>query len=449
MFKLNRILSLLIMVVTLSHAYADVMLYGKIVAGVEDDQFQNTTVPGTGSVQDYGSYFGIRGNEVLTNQSSFIWQVEQLLDISSGQSYYSTTAGGQVVPSGSAPSVGHDTVSYNQFATGDSYMGLRGEWGQIRLGNLSSYMRSNMGTVDVFNYGDGQNGLATWSRTSSNVILPNSIGYNSLAWNGITIGMLYSWDNLGQTGFNSEVAVPSYGNGLNGNYSGGVYSFGVAWSNSNFGVNLGGLIWPTVGKYPSNSVSGGNPAGVTNASIYGNAYAMRLELSYNDPDGVFMGLGVQSTNGLGWTAWANSGGSFNNYTANSGYNYAGLNSAEYQTQEFATSIGYHLGVWAPKIGYAYGNNLMYNTSIGGALGGGNNQIPNSGYQQFVAELDWNIDPETIMFLNFGQIWYGNTLQNISYCGVSCNGGNPVGTVNATNQEFFNQSTIGFGLSHTF
>jgi len=188
---------------------------------------------------------------------------------------------------------------------------------------------------------------------------------------------------------------------------------------------------------------------ISGSAQYGNAYLDRLEILYNDPDGIYASVGMQTTSGLGWTAWANSGGSFNNYIVNSAYNYAGLSSAEYQTREFAASLGYHLGMWSPKIGYAYGNNLMYGGAFSNVLVGNASQIPDSGYQQIVAELDLTLDPQTTVFANYGQIWFGNTLQNISYCGANCNQGSVIGNVNGNNQAFYNQSTIAVGLSHTF
>ncbi|HLX52773.1 MAG TPA: hypothetical protein VKR58_02475, partial [Aquella sp.] len=157
-----------------------------------------------------------------------------------------------------------------------------------------------------------------------------------------------------------------------------------------------------------------------------------------------------TTSGLGWNGWATSGGSWGNYVTNVGYNYQGLTSNQYQTQELGGTLGWHVGQWTPKLGYMYGNNLMYNGTITSVAAGTANYIPNSGYQQIVAELDWNITPRTIVFLNFGQEWYGNTVQNIAFCGgTGCSlikGANPV---NATNQYLFNQASGAIGFSHTF
>ena len=81
-----------------SGAFADVNLYGKLAIGLENDQFQDTTVQPTGSVQDYGSYFGIRGSDPVFGKTSAIWQIEQSLDIAAGQAYSNSTAGGSTMP---------------------------------------------------------------------------------------------------------------------------------------------------------------------------------------------------------------------------------------------------------------------------------------------------------------------------------------------------------------
>jgi hypothetical protein len=91
-----------------------------------------------------------------------------------------------------------------------------------------------------------------------------------------------------------------------------------------------------------------------------------------------------------------------------------FNTKAIQTQELSTSLGYHLGQWTPKFGYAHGNNWMRNGDVTSVMLGGAEQIANTGYDQFVIELDLNITPRTIAFINFGQIFYGNTLSNISF-----------------------------------
>ncbi len=428
-------------------SFGDVTLYGRVAAGLENDQFQNTTVPGTNSVQDYGSYFGIRGTDEVYGDTSAVWQIEQLLDITSGQAYYNTTAGGMTVSRNgmSGNNNGRVWSEMNVLASGETYVGLQGGWGRVRLGNLSNYMRENMGAVDLYNYGNGVNGLSNWSRTTK--ILPDAIGYDSPTWGGFSFAGQYSFNTSGQIGVSGIGTSTTFGGGLNGYYSGGVYSMGMGWGYGPYSIELGSQIYSNVGTYATGTSGAQLPPGYPQYAAYNNAYVNRLELGFNDPDSLILGVGMQISQGLGWASWANSGGSFNNYIYNPGYNVTGLNNNQYQTQEAALSLGYHFGPWTPKIGYAYGNNMMYGGNIGSVLSGTANQIANTGYQQAVAELDWNITPRTIAFINYGQAWYGSTLQNISYCGNACSTAGT--TVNGNNQAFINQSTAAIGLTHTF
>lgn len=431
-------------------AYADINLYGRVAIGMERDQFSNTTLPSTGSIQDFGSYFGLRGDESLYGQTSALWQIEQFVDLTTGQGYFSATGFGTIPKRDWSPMIGRVWQQRNTLASSESYLGLQGvEWGRIRLGNLSNYMRSSMGSVDLYNYAAGANGLGVYSRTTG--LMSTSIRYDSPVWYGISFVLDYSFNNLGQmftSGMNGPVA--NFGAGLNGNYSGGVYNFGLGWKENNISVKWGTLLFQQVGTYASgNGV--GVPSEYPSASAYNNAYASRLEFGYNNVDGGgILGLGFQVASGLGWYGWANSGGSFGNYFANPGVNTTGLDSNQYQTQEVALTGGWHFGAWTPKLSYAYGNNMMYNGNLWGVSTGSANQIGNSGYQQVAAELDWNVSSKTIVFLGYGQIWYGNTLQNIAYCGsLNCAAQNVGATINGSNQAFFNQATATLGFSHTF
>ncbi len=439
----KRIISF-ILASTSTVAFADVNLYGRVAVGLENDQFQNTDTPGGGNIQDFGSYFGIRGNDPIYGQTSAIWQVEQFLDITSGQAYYSTTAYGRISPNPSNPSnTGHINNEVNTLASGESYLGMQGGWGRIRLGNISNYMRQQMGAVDVYNYANGVDGLGNYSRTSR--LLPTSIAYNSPIWNGFSLAGVYSYQNNGQNGVSGVNVGNNFGGSLNGVYSGGIYSLGLGWDKGPFSVRLGTQVYQQVGTYTDGTTGMDNGTGGQNAA-YPNAYQNRLELGYDDGEDLIVGIGFQITNGLGWSSWANSGGSYNNFIYN-GTAPEGLNSNQYQTQETALTLGWHLGPWTPKVSYVYGNNMMYGGDMWTVATGSASQIADSGYQQAVAELDWNVTPKTIVFINYGQIWYGQTLQNVAYCGTSCSTAGT--TVNGSNQSAQNQSSAAIGFTHTF
>ena len=464
---------------TLSAAsFADVNLYGKIAAGVENDQFQNTTVLGTGSVQDYGSYFGIRGTDSVYGETAVIWQVEQYLDVASGQAYNNTNGGGLIVPNpngtgatGSGGGSGHVNNQLNTLASSETYIGLQGEFGRFRMGNLGNYVRDNMGTTNMFNSANGVNGLGNFSRTSK--LIPTSVRYDSPTWGGFGFSALYGFNNNGLTGVSGVNSFNTFGMGLNGVYSGGIWSLGAGWSSGNLSMNLGTTIWENVGNYTTGnngmSTCTLNGGGVGTSAVcypnstYSPAYANTFEIAYNDPDGIIANVGLQTASGLGWNSWPTSGGTLG-IIYNPGYSAVANQLAttnNLQTQEAAVSFGYHLGPWTPKIGYAYGANMMANGDIGSVINGSAQQLANTGYQQVVAELDWNITPRTIAFVNFGQMWYGQSLANVGFSGNQIGNSGTVpnpqqagsGTVpNAVNGNTAyqnNQSTIAMGFSHTF
>lgn len=429
---------------------SNVDLYGKLAVGIENDQFQNSTVPGTGSVQDYGSYFGIRGIDPVYGDTSAIWQIEQNLDIAAGQAYYNNTAGGSTVARSGTVSNGRTTSEVNVLASRETYLGLQGVWGRVRIGNLANYMYSTQGQVDMYNYGNGANGLGSYSRTAK--LMPVAFRYDSPTWGGFNFAAVYSFNTNGQIGVSGIGSGTTFGGGLDGVYSGGVYSLGVKWGMDGYSVSLGTMIWQNVGTYTNGSNGMVVPAPYSGFNVaYSNAWATRLELAYDDPDGLLIGLGYQATSGLGWNSWANSGGSFKNYIVNSpSLNYATLATRIYQTLEMGFTVGYHFADWTPKIGYMHGFNMMSGAaSVVNAMIANSTAIPDTGYDQLAVEVDWNITPRTLVFANFGQVWWGQTMQGIQYCGLNCNNGNPVQTITPGSQNSLNQSTIALGLSHTF
>jgi predicted porin len=426
---------------------AEVSMYGKVVVGLQNDSFPGAPTPRSNSVQGFGSYFGIRGYDPVYGQNSAIWQIEQLVDIASGQAYARVRSNSMVIPRGgeSGNQRGRNTRVMNVLASGESYLGVQGEWGRLRLGMLSNYMRSSMGMLDMYNYGIGADGLVIYSRT--NRIFPTTVRYDSPKWGGFGFVTMYSFQANGQSGIYPLNPDTSINGSLNGFYAGGIYSLGMSWVGGNFSAKAGTTIFENVGSYTTNLSSSFNPVGAKypNAA-YQYAYGNRIELGYNDQDGLIMGLGLQATSGYGWNSWVNSAGSWGNYITNPGYNYPGLNTNQYQTQELAVTLGWHLGPWTPKLSYVYGNDLMYNGDVLAVATGNAPKIPNSGYQQVVGEVNLNITPRTIVFVNYGQLLYGQTIANIAFCGNACNN---VKSVNSSNHYQDSQATGAVGFSHTF
>jgi len=446
----KKLLTLLCLSSISGVALADISLYGRMSVGVENDSF-GSGIASAGSVQSFGSYFGLHGSESLSmaGDTRVIWQIENNLDIASGTTYFNQTGGGQIGANGLASGGMYRVTSeVNTLASSETYLGASGTWGSFKAGNLSNYVRSNMGGfTDVYNCGNGVDCLGNWSRLA--LVLPDSVSYATPSWHGFSAGVLYSFNNSGQISTSGIGIASNPSNGLAGYYNGGITSIGVGYAKNNFGINWMGQIWQDVGAYPNGN---GNVSPV----IYGDGssttgYASRIELGYSDPTGLLIGTGIQVTQGLGLASWANSGGTYGVSTNNitDPNILKGLQNSSYQTQEMAFTLGYHIGDFMPKASYAFGSNWMTGGTLWDMMTAQGNQIGGTSYQQFVTEIDWIATKSTVVFANVARIWYGDTLQNIQYNGASAAGNASAAYNTSTPGAFYNQMTIATGVSHTF
>lgn len=444
-------------------SFADVTLYGRVSAAIENDTFpqSNQQQPSSTSIQDYGSYWGIRGTDQVYGQTAAIWQVEQYLNITSGRPYQNTSGSGWVPgnPNGSSIANGASTSAVNSLASSDSYIGLQGVWGRARIGNLSNAYRTNTGAVDVYN-GNNANTMGTYDRFIR--VLPNSARYDSPTWNDFSFLAYISANtdgnfNTGGINGNGIAGLAADENGANGFP---IYGLGLSYNPGNFSATWNTQLNTNTGMYRAfgGSQGGYGPDGTTQVTQGINAYSSRIELGYNDPDSWFAGIGGQISQGYGYQSQAGNG-NMNNLWVNSaaisninaayynqslGADWFSLNQAVLSTAEIGATFGYHIRNWTPKIGYMYGSNVMSGGSPWDIIAG-NNQLGGTGYQQIVAELDWNITPRTIAFVSWGQQWWGNTAINM------VKGANPGSqTLNELDgSTYSNNMTTAVGFSHTF
>lgn len=451
-------------------AFADVTLYGRVAAAVENDAFPSNTQsqPGTTSVQDYGSYFGIRGTDQVYGQTAAIWQVEQFLNITSGEAYQNTTGSNWAPNHPGVASSGVNTSNINVLASSDSYIGLQGGWGRVRIGNLSNTFRTNTGAVDIYN-GNNANVLGTYDRFLQ--VLPQTIRYDSPSWQNFSLSGYYSFNQDGN--FNTGGAN---GNGLdqaadmNGANNSGIYGLGLFYNPGNFSATFNTMIEQNTGIYQTIQNGGSTPGNINGvpANQGVNAWTSRLEFNYNNPDSWFVGVGGQIAQGFGYFSvpgngglnnlWVTQGASGNvnsQYYGTCAGGWCPLNQSVLGTAEAGLSMGWHVENWTPKVGYVYGSNMMTGGSPWDLISG-NNQIGSTGYQQTIVELDWNITPRTIAFVNYGQVWWGNTNQSM-YKGTNpgvCQAGStsctPTTSMNqAGGSVWINNATSAVGFSHTF
>ena len=165
-------------------AMADVTLYGTVEAALETGKGLKHTnnTKSTTRVDDTGSLIGFKGAEDLGNGLKAIWQIEQSLNVDG------TTGAG----------TGNDSL--NRWATRDSFIGLEGNFGKVRVGRLSTYPKSAMGQSDAaWIYGAGVNGLQYHQAQALDGRTNNAIAYDSPAFGGFSFGATYGFDEVRTT----------------------------------------------------------------------------------------------------------------------------------------------------------------------------------------------------------------------------------------------------------
>jgi predicted porin len=217
-------------------AMADVTLYGNIEASIENGKslaYSGGAKKSTTRIDDTGSLIGFKGSENLGNGLKAIWQVEQALSID-----------------------GTNVNGNNTWATRDSFVGLTGNFGTVRLGKLSTYLNSDMEKFDAWIYGAGVNG-ATW--TTANTLdgrLDNAIRYDSPNLNGFKFTAAYGFDEARTTinnGNRSNKAVWNLGAGYeNAGYF--VDAGYVAYQDTDASGSKDGNYWRLEGGYNANNL---------------------------------------------------------------------------------------------------------------------------------------------------------------------------------------------------
>ncbi|SUX55570.1 porin [Chromobacterium vaccinii] len=310
-------------------AFADVTIYGKIKGGVE--YVDNGSTKQT-NVDDLGSRIGFKGSEDLGNGLKTIWQVETGFGIDGTSSK----------PSDSGT-----------FANRESFIGLQGGFGTVRLGNVSNFLDSDMGTVDTWEYKSDALGLGIFTRDATR--LKNSVRYDLPAVvPGLTAALQYGVkENKAAATSDRETTV-----------------LGLGYENSGF-----------FGKYA-----------YTHESKASTAYSYkandkhRLEVGYN-ANNLFVGLGYQQEKGgydvVGWGTYVPASVKPANLKPTD----------DVKTQEVALTAAYTFGAITPKFTYAHANNVKVN---------GVSQS-NTKYDQYVLGADYAISKRTTFGAQYGQI----------------------------------------------
>ncbi|OHX20997.1 porin [Chromobacterium sphagni] len=328
-------------------AFADVTIYGTLKAGVEN--VDNGSVKKT-NIDDLGSRIGFKGAEDLGSGLKAIWQVETGFAIDGNKDQYGASNSGT-------------------FANRNSFVGLQSNLGTLRLGNISNYGDSDMGTVDVWQYNSNALGLGVFTR--DNTRLKNSVRYDLPAVvPGLTAALQYGTKENKAGTIDPTTKLPSTDRE--------VYSLGLGYENSGF-----------FGKYSFQREG----TAVTQGTNVTRNDKHQLEVGYN-ANNLFVGLGYKQSKGdasvTDLSALATS-------QQTAAVQALVGNGVSFKSTEFALTTAYTLGAFTPKFTYAQGQNLKANGV----------KLDNTDYKQYVLGVDYALSKRTTVGAQYGEIKLGD------------------------------------------
>ena len=186
---------------------ADVILYGQIKGGVEVSKIKD--VDGTRTqIVDYGSRIGFKGHEHLTDNLDAIWQVESKVDIGGG--------------------------SGRTFGTRDSFIGLKGGFGTVKVGYQQTPIKELNGKLDQWEYDSSVAGLGTFTRGTDANRRATAVSYETPDLSGFTAKAYYSPSE--QENGESTNAL-----GAHKNKAKGIYGLSASYKNSGFFADVAGV----------------------------------------------------------------------------------------------------------------------------------------------------------------------------------------------------------------
>jgi predicted porin len=363
-------------------ACADVVLYGQVKAGMQSDAISHGETQTR--VEDYTSYVGFKGEEALGDGLRTVWQVENRVHA--------------------------DGKDSEGFSTRQTFVGLKSEsMGTVRVGYLDSAL-NDMGQVDPWSYSAlfqsrydekgalvpnatsfGANGLGVFTRTGQR--LKNAVRYDSPELSG--------WSGTLSYGFGEDKTKTRKASDI--------VSLGTAYRHGAY-----------FGRYGYQREA--NPGALDKGSAR-PASVHRIEGGYDDSR-LQLVAGLQRASGYDWSDGGLSG-------ARSGMRLIGgqLYSAaqrELKTREAALTASYTVGALRPTVSIARG--WDQEDRFG--------RLPESGYRQLVAGVDYLLSRRTTLEFSAGAIVFD---RNSSVATTDAAGNGRETTVR----------TFAVGLSHTF
>lgn len=249
-------LSVLAAISGVAHAQSNVTVYGVVDMALQGESRGNGKTFAADSGEQSGSRLGFKGSEDLGNGLKAIFALEMGINADTGKSSQGGLAFGR-----------------------QSWVGLTGDFGTVKLGRQYSPMFIAMDSVDPWDAGittghagagTSTGGILTFFMPQQNWRLNNSVGYASNAIEGFSANGVYSFGEVtGNNNANREVgaagqydggkALPLFatvayhrandasGNSLNTWFVGGTYDFGMVKAHAAYGKNSSDARFATAG----------------------------------------------------------------------------------------------------------------------------------------------------------------------------------------------------------
>ncbi|MCW3481448.1 porin [Neisseriaceae bacterium JH1-16] len=330
MKKLKLIAALVAAAPLLSHA--DVTIYGSIRAGLNTYKSAETNQRING-VDDYNSRIGFKGNEDLGNGLKAIWQVETGFAVDGTNGEPGTTSSGA-------------------FANRASFVGLEGNFGTVRLGNLVD-VTSDTESTDIwydsrksgftFPLYEYENKLETFTDTT----FKNSIRYDSPNLYGFTGTLHYGADESAQAGRPKGTRL------------------GARLGYSNNAGFFGAYAYQAIQNQGANN---DKTSAINRIEAGYDANNLYLAATYN------------------WSKY---------YPGVGAIHHDGVNFTKFEGQIWALTAAYTIGAFQPKVTYSQASDPK--------IDGGHYKLDR---QQFAVGVDYLLSKRSRAGLEYGQINYG-------------------------------------------
>ncbi|PSJ80952.1 trimeric porin PorB [Neisseria iguanae] len=324
-------------------AIADVTLYGQIKAGVEVSRVKATidgvsrkTATAT-EVADFGSRIGFKGHEHLSNNLNAIWQLEQKASVAGTNSGWGTR---------------------------ESFIGLEGGFGKIRVGKLNSTIK-DVDAIDPWEYSNNALGMGVFTRNDKRAV---SARYDSPVFGGFSASVQY---------------VPRDNENADDKYthrypSQDTYYAGLNYENS-------GFFGQYAGGYRKHTLNADKNAAIAK----GAGQLHRLQAGY---DANNLLLVVAGQYGKNWETV----GEYANALSNGVIDASASNEA-IETTEVAATAAYRFGNVTPRVSYAHG----FKPKIDGKKQNGTQ------YNQVVVGADYDFSKRTTAMISAGWLKAGS------------------------------------------